>query len=72
MENFTLLISEVFEMDQSEVQMTDNFRDYDEWSSLSQLTLIALVNENYGVVISKQDLDKFETVQDIFDFINNK
>lgn len=70
MEKFNLLISEVFEMEANDVQLSDNFRDYDEWSSLSQLTLIALVNENYGVVIGKNDLEKFETVQDIFDFIN--
>ncbi len=70
MEKLIETLSEIFEMEPLNMKPTDKFKDYEEWSSLVQLSLIAIVNENYGVTITKGDLENINTIQDIYDFIN--
>ena len=70
MEKLIIELSEIFEMNPDDIRPFDKFKEYKEWSSLVQLSLIAIVNENYGRVISKQDFEKMNTIQDIFNFIN--
>lgn len=42
------------------------FRDLDEWSSLIALSVIAMVDEEYGVTLKGDDIKNATTVQDIF------
>ena len=42
------------------------FRDLDEWSSLIALSIIAMVDEEYGVTPKGDDIKNATTVQDIF------
>lgn len=42
------------------------FRDLDEWSSLVALSIIAMVDEEYGVTLKGDDIKSAVTVQDIF------
>ncbi len=46
-----------------------NFRDLDEWSSLIALSIIAMVDEEYGVTLKGDDIKNATTVQDIFNAI---
>ena len=48
------------------------FRDLDEWSSLIALTLIAMVDEEYDIKLSGDDVRTSITVKDIFDKISEK
>ena len=47
-----------------------NFRDLDDWSSLAALSIIAMVDDEYGVSISSEDFKNSQTIQDLFDQIN--
>lgn len=49
-----------------------NFRDLDEWSSLSALGLLSLADEEFDVNLNANDLRKAETIADIFEIIKNK
>ena len=42
------------------------FADLDEWSSLTALSIIAMVDEEYGVTLKGDDIKNATTVQDIF------
>lgn len=42
------------------------FADIDEWSSLTALSIIAMVDEEYGVTLKGDDIKNATTVQDIF------
>lgn len=46
-----------------------NFRDLDEWSSLIALSIIAMVDEEYGVTLKGDDIKNATTVQDIFNAV---
>lgn len=42
------------------------FRDLDEWSSLVALSIIAMVDEEYGVTLKGDDIKNATTIRDIF------
>lgn len=48
------------------------FHDLDEWSSLIGLSLIAMIDDEYGVVIKGDELRSAKTVKDVFDIVSNK
>jgi acyl carrier protein len=55
---------EALELEDS-VQLSDNFRDYEEWDSLARLSLIAMLDEEYGIQIEEDDFEKLSTVEDL-------
>jgi len=70
-EKFIELFEETLEMEE-EVKLEDKFRDYEEWDSLSVLSIMATINEEFDVVIPRKIFDKMETINDIFIFLNKK
>ena len=54
------------ETDASEFQATTEFRQLDEWSSLSSLAIISMIDDEYDVVINGNDLRNCNTIEDLF------
>ena len=48
------------------------FRNLDEWSSLQALSIIATVDEEYGVKIKGDDIRNSETIQQLFDIVKSR
>ena len=46
------------------------FRELDDWSSLAALSIIAMVDEEYGVSIASEAFRQAKTIQDLFNQIN--
>ena len=46
-EKFLDSLKEAMDIEAHEINMTDNFRDYEEWSSLTYLSVIAMLDEEY-------------------------
>ena len=46
------------------------FRQLDDWSSLAALSIIAMVDEEYGVSIGSENFKNAKNIQDLFDQIN--
>lgn len=44
------------------------FRDFDEWSSISVMLLIAFMDEEFGKEITLTDIKKAITIQDLYNF----
>ena len=57
-EEFLSALKEALEIEDREIQIEDHFRDYPEWDSLTQLTLIAMLDDNYEVEIEMSDFKK--------------
>ena len=51
---------------EDEIKMEDEFREYDEWSSLAYLSIIAFMDDEYDTEIEEADFKKLRTVQDIY------
>lgn len=48
------------------------FKEFDEWSSLTSLSIIAMVDDEYGITLKGDDIRKAVTVQDLFDIAKSK
>lgn len=46
--------------------MEDEFRNYDEWNSVAYLSVIAMMDDAYGVQIEEADFKKLRTVQAVY------
>ncbi len=71
-EKFCLNLQDALEIESKEVEPGDNFRDYDEWDSLGQLSLIAMLDDEYGVEIESDDFKKLVTVQDLINEVKKR
>ena len=45
------------------------FKELDEWSSLIALTLIAMIDEEYDVTMTGEDIRDATTIEDLFTII---
>ena len=70
-EKFLELFKEVFEMEDEEVKFNDNFRDLETWDSITHLSLIAMLDDEYDVQIEEEELKKLITVEDLFNKVNS-
>ncbi|MBD5391703.1 acyl carrier protein [bacterium] len=65
--------AEIFDdTDVSTLTPDTNFRELDEWSSLSALGVIALADEEFDVELSGNEMRQANTIQELFDLITNK
>jgi acyl carrier protein len=64
--------SEFEDLEPGKLKPESNFREMFEWSSVNALIMIALVNTEYNVVITADDLRKSKTVSDLFSVITQK
>ena len=71
MEKFIEKFAEAIERE-DEIKMEDEFRNYDEWSSIAYLSVIAMMDEEYGVQIEEADFKKLRTVQAVYDACTKK
>lgn len=58
------------ETDLNQFSLETNFRDLDEWDSLIALSVIAMVDSEYNVQISGDDIRGSNTIKDIFTIVN--
>lgn len=68
-QDFELLFDEV---EAGSITADTVFRDIDEWSSLIALVIIAMVDEEYDVKLTGDDIRTSVTVKDLFDKISVK
>ena len=62
---FLDLFKEVLEIADKEISLNDEFREYDEWDSLAYLSVIAMLDDEFEIVIETEDFKKIRTVGDL-------
>lgn len=55
--------------DSSEITLETVFKELEEWSSLTALSIIAMCDEEYSVKISGDDIKNTRTVGDFFQLV---
>ena len=48
------------------------FKELEEWSSLMALSIIGMVDEEYGVILQGEDIRNSQTVGDLYKQVENK
>ena len=73
MENeFLTLLAEALEINDRELLLTDEFRNYPEWDSLALLSVIAMIDDEYEVIIDGNDFAKLRTNADLVEAIKSQ
>ncbi len=73
LETFIENLAEQFdETDSAEIAASTEFKALDEWSSLIELSIIAMVDEEYDVVLKGDDIVNAVTVEDLFNTVQGK
>ena len=66
------LEEEFDELEPGTLKAETNFKDLDDWSSMYALIIIALIDMEYDVTITGEELKTVETVQQLFDLMKSK
>jgi acyl carrier protein len=69
---FLEMISNVLEIEDKTIEMSDVFREYDEWDSLARLSLIAEIDDVYNIVIEDEVFKTLLTLSDLYNEINKR
>ena len=60
------------ETDENEFKAETVFIGLDEWSSLTALSVIAMVDEEYDVTLRGDDILNANTIEDLFNIVKSK
>ncbi len=60
-------LAEILEVEQ--VYLNDELESFDEWDSLTALSIIALADSDYNKKLTNELLKEFKTINDLVNFI---
>lgn len=73
MEKFIELFANLFdETDINVFTPQTKFKELEEWSSLIALSVILMVDEEYGITIEGKDIKNVGTIEELFNTIESK
>lgn len=65
-------LEDILELDPGTITLADTFRDYDNWDSMANLSVIAMLDDSFGVNIASQDFKNLITVGDLVEEIKKR
>jgi len=69
LKNFSLQFDDT---DADEIKLDTNFKELEEWGSLTALSVMAMADEEYSVKLTAADFRDSNTLQDIFNLIKSR
>lgn len=73
LQNFIRNFASQFEETEASAFKADTeFKSLDEWTSLTALSIIAMVDEEYDVTLKGDDIRNSNTIADLFNFVQSK
>ena len=65
------LIKDIFEdIDTSNFNLETEFKNNDEWDSMTALTLITVIDQEFGISISGEKIKELISIKDLLTFLN--
>ena len=58
-------LEDILELDPGTIKASDTFRDFENWDSMANLSVIAMLDDSFGVHIASQDFKALITVEDL-------
>ena len=72
MDKFLNLVADILNREENSISFQVDFREYNEWDSLAALSFLAMINEEYDVIISRRDFDDMITLEQIYQYVENQ
>jgi acyl carrier protein len=63
---------EVLEIQDKEVTLSEPFRELDSWDSLALLSVIAMIDDEYDVIIKGNQFKELKTLEEVIQYIENQ
>lgn len=70
-EEFLAEIEEALELDTTPIRLEDNFREYEEWDSLTFLALVTLMQQEHNLALDLNTFNSVQTWQDLYNMIEH-
>jgi len=71
-EKLITAFADALEMEVNQIHMEDNFRDYENYSSLTELSVLAMLDSEFEIEIEMSEFNKYKTVSDLFMLVANR
>ena len=71
-EKFIEKFKEALDADGKDIRLEDRFRDYDEWDSLRYLSVIAMIDSEFDIIIETAEFKKTETVGGLIEEVEKR
>jgi len=71
-DQFFTALAEALEMDPKQINPADKFRDYENYSSLTELSVLAMLDTEFGIEIEMQEFNSYKTVNDLFRLVRDR
>lgn len=72
LEKIKEIVADQLGIDEDDIKLESNFKEDLEADSLDLFELVMALEEEYGVEITSEDLEKIATVNDIIEYLKNK
>ena len=63
---------DILELEGSEIKSTDNFREFENWDSLANLSVIAMLDEVFDVHINADDFKEISTIEQLMEELEKR
>lgn len=60
------------DLDAATINGSTEFKDLDDWNSLVALSVIAMIDEEYDVIVKGNDITSANTIEDLFNTVKSK
>jgi acyl carrier protein len=68
-EKLVTALAEALEMEASHINSEDIFRYYPTYSSLTELSVLAMLDSDFGIEIEMKEFNKYKTVDDLIQLV---
>ena len=65
-------LADALEMEAIEILSGDEFRNYENYSSLTELSVLAMLDTDFGIEIEMKEFNKHITVNDLINLVSSK
>lgn len=68
-DNFIENFKETLDIEDRDLNMSDEFREYEEWDSIANLSVIAMIDVEYDIIIENKEFKNIKTLQELWNKI---
>jgi len=64
-------LAEALEMEENEIKMENKFREYENYDSLSELSILAMLDSDFDIELEMAEYNKYITVEDLYNRVSS-
>lgn len=64
--------AEALEMEPGLIKPEDIFRNYENYSSLTELSVLAMLDSDFGIEVEMKEFNNYKTVEDLINLVSSR